>query len=99
MPRWASRILLEITEVRVERLNEISETDALAEGIEKVIRPQPNGDVWHTFVTSGVPTNLHYYATARQAFRQLWQKINGPNSWEVNPWVWVVSFNRVESPI
>jgi hypothetical protein len=76
MPRWASRITLEITDIRVERLNEISEEDAIAEGITKQDAeyhwydgPQP---VW--------------------AFKTLWESIHGPGSWDANPWVWVVEF-------
>jgi hypothetical protein len=75
MPRWASRILLEVTEVRVERLRDISRGDAMAEGC-----PFPNmakGD------------------DPRQWYAELWNQINGPGSWDANPWVWVVSFRRV----
>jgi len=75
MPRWASRITLEITGSRVERLQEISADDCLAEGIE----PQ------------GIGCDLAMIA----AYKHLWQKINGPDSWDANPWVWVVEFQRV----
>nr|WP_319802623.1 hypothetical protein [Marinobacter sp. EN3] len=74
MPRWASRINLEITGVRVERLQDISEQDAKAEGVE----PAQCCDA-------------HYHG-----FSKLWQSINGPDSWDANPWVWVVEFKRVE---
>lgn len=74
MPRWASRITLEVVSVRVERLQDISEEDALAEGITLVERG-----------TSPV-----------DQFNKLWESINGPGSWEANPWVWVVSFKRIE---
>ena len=85
MPRWASRIELEITGVRVERLQDISEADARAEGApdyeEGIDAPPPDGD--------------HEWSY-RASFRRLWESINGPGSWEANPWVWVVAFKRVE---
>lgn len=78
MPRWASRITLEITGVRVERLQDISEADAIAEGVG-FLRHVP--DVDETL-------------TAKQLYECLWESINGPGSWESNPWVWVVSFKQ-----
>jgi hypothetical protein len=72
LPRRWSRITLEVTEVRVERLHEISEADAKAEGVAG----HPDGP-WH-------------------AYQSLWTLINGPSSWDANPWVWVVGFKRVE---
>lgn len=81
MPRWASRILLEITAVRIERLNDISEDDALAEGV--------------TFKNPVKPG--HASRMGREAFAELWQSINGPDSWDENPWVWVIEFERVKS--
>jgi hypothetical protein len=83
MPRWASRITLEITGVRVERVQDISECDAKAEGAEAasddVLRDTPRGN------------------TYRAGFARLWDSINGPRGygWDVNPWVWVVEFRRV----
>lgn len=83
MPRWASRINLEITSVRVERLQDISEADAIAEGISKSDR------------TGGwLPGNC---AAPEWAYRELWEQINGAGSWEANPWVWVVEFRRIEA--
>jgi hypothetical protein len=81
MPRWASRITLEIESVRVERLQEISEEDAKAEGVIETYRPPID--------RMGLANN--YYV----AFAKLWQSINGPGSWAENPWVWVVTFRRV----
>jgi hypothetical protein len=72
MPRWASRITLRVTKVRVERLQEISEADALAEGVL-----------------------LEFYDDSRDAYADLWEHINGPGSWDANPWVWVVGFEYV----
>jgi hypothetical protein len=79
MPRWASRITLEITAVRVERLRNISEADARAEG-----------------VTRPVPMLDDDPSTYVDAFGDLWASINGPGSWDANPWVWVIEFRRVE---
>lgn len=87
MPRWASRITLEITGVRVERLNEISEADAISEGLDHV----PDGAA--AFGVKGLATS--WRNDPREAFRALWQSINGPDSWDANPWVWVLEFRRV----
>lgn len=88
MPRWASRILLEITDVRVERLNEISEEDAKAEGVSPVAE-EPFRDACGDLV---VPAGRY-----RNGYRELWESINGDGSWDANPWVWVLSFKRIES--
>lgn len=76
MPRWASRILLELTDVRVQRLQDVSEVDALAEGVE-----------------AGKYAGLDR-ACAR-AYSDLWEQINGPDSWSANPWVWAITFTRL----
>ncbi|EPL6802835.1 hypothetical protein WJI42_001149 [Klebsiella aerogenes] len=88
MPRWASRILLEITDVRVEQLNAISEEDARAEGIIdggclNCGEPEPCG------CANPEPD-------ATDAFAYLWQSIYGQENWNANPWVWVIEFKRVE---
>ena len=84
MPRWASRITLEITSVRVERLQDISAADAQAEGIV------PDGDGgWHLADTR------HYMGDPISSYASLWEYINGPDSWEANPWVWVIEFKVV----
>ena len=89
MPRWASRILLEITDVRVERLNAISEEDATAEGVPPAgsMLPQYPG----TFQTPKGD-----FATAKDAFQRLWESIYGEESWKANGWVWVISSKRIE---
>ncbi|HBW1980128.1 TPA: hypothetical protein N3006_002823 [Klebsiella quasipneumoniae] len=89
MPRWASRILLEITDVRVERLNAISEEDATAEGVPPAGSLLP--DYLGTFLTPKGD-----FATAKVAFQRLWESIYGEESWKANGWVWVISFKRVE---
>ena len=88
MPRWASRILLEITDVRVERLNSISEEDARAEGI-----------IDGGCVNCGEPepcSCAHPQPDATDAFAYLWQSIYGQENWNANPFVWVIQFERVE---
>lgn len=82
MPRWASRILLDIKAVRVERLQDINEMDAAAEGVA----------TWAPGALS--PDSLN--ADPSDQFRWLWTSINGPDSWAQNPWVWVVEFKRVQ---
>lgn len=81
MPRWASRILLEITDVRVERLNGMSEEDAIAEGC--------GGG-------HGSIPGYMYSATPHEHFHHVWASIYGEESWLSNPWVWVIEFKRVE---
>lgn len=101
MPRWASRITLEVTGVRVERLQDISEADAIAEGVERG-KDFPG---WYRGPLPGdspglepsgrnfkIPTAFH-----QLAYRALWESINGPGSWEANPWVWVVEFKRLKA--
>lgn len=83
MPRWASRILLEITAVRVERLHDISEADAVAEGC-KPIRPE--------LVLDGLIARIG--RSAVEEFRLVWEATHGGGSWEKNPWVWVIEFKR-----
>lgn len=86
MPRVASRILLEITDIRVERLREITHEDAMAEGFE---------------LTGWRPT---YYdpdsggeaRTPQDNFAEMWEKIHGSESWWQNPWVWAITFKRIE---
>ena len=83
MPRWASRINLEIVDVRVERLQDITEEDAIAEGVSfGHITDQATGEI---------------DCEATDAYEVLWESIYGHDSWDKNPWVWVVEFKRVES--
>jgi len=90
MPRWASRIALEVTGVRVERLQAITAEDAKAEGVTV-----PRCSCEACSHTSAIcPADATSYV---EGFRDLWCKINGPESWQSNPWVWVVSFRKVES--
>lgn len=83
MPRKASRINLEITNVRVERLNEISGYDAYAEGADMAqVERKPDGKY---ICTKGTV----------DFFKDIWESINGEGSWEKNPWVWCIDFRRV----
>jgi hypothetical protein len=84
MPRWASRITLEVTGVRVERLQDISEEDAIVEGI-----------VAQYLSADGFDRTDGYGNTPRYLYRLLWERINGEGSWAANPWVWALSFKRV----
>jgi len=91
MPRWASRINLEITKVRAERLQDIDALDALAEGVEGThvitgtLRESGGRERTGEFI-EGCP---------RDGYAQLWDQINGPGAWDLNPWVWVVEFKRI----
>lgn len=95
MPRWASRITLEVTGVRVERLQEITEADAQAEGFP-LPGPQPTRiRVTDIDGTVSESRGLSVHMTARGAFCSLWDGINGKRApWASNPWVWVVVFRR-----
>jgi hypothetical protein len=88
MPRWASRITLVVTSVRLERLQSISDRDARAEGVE-LGEMQPariNGELGEVMIFS------------RKAFAVLWDQINGKRApWSSNPWCWVISFERLEA--
>ena len=81
MSRRASRITLEVTDVRVQRLQDISEEDAVAEGAEPFRLPVHPGN-------ESIRHKLGYAA--------LWDQINGAGAWDANPWVWAISFRRVK---
>jgi hypothetical protein len=93
MPRWASRITLEITGVRVERLQEITEEDAEREGVESV--KYGSETFWKAHGKNLLPEGgeLVVTRTAAQSFRTLWQSIYG--NWHANPWVWVYEFRKM----
>jgi hypothetical protein len=98
MTRWASRITLEIESVRVERLQDISEEDALAEGIRQFTKDGSLVKFWLCDPCEGelkaAWTDLP--RTAVGAYRALWESINGPGSWDKNPWVWAITFKVLE---
>lgn len=87
MPRWASRITLEILKVRVERLQDISEADAIAElgAATTTLYGEP---AW----TVGDTT----WQIARNAYHDLWDSLHGKGAWDANPWVWVLEFRRMQ---
>lgn len=100
MPRSASRILLEVAGLRIEQLQAISEADAIAEGITTV-----RSQAWDRL---HFPTWRYEFDLAcsegrkppvgpqpTDVYRALWESINGPGSWDANPWVWVIEFKRV----
>lgn len=92
MPRWASRITLEITSVRIERLREISEADAECEGSEPIDFTSFSG---REVELLDYPLT-EYGDNYRNGFAFLWESIYGIGSWQANPWVWVVSFRMVQ---
>ena len=81
MPRWASRILLEVTDVRVEKLQDISEEDAISDGAAQITDE-------YTGCADDICSHAH-------AYKFIWESINGQGSWDLNPWVWVVEFRGV----
>ena len=106
MPRWASRITLIVTEVRIERLNDISEADAIAEGVESIDTERFENFDWTvcpkcggTRLHGALGTNLGFMEvdcaecdTHAKRYRHLWDHINGSGAWEANPWIVAVSF-------
>jgi hypothetical protein len=90
MFRSASRITLEVVSVRVERLNDISESDCWAEGIEEVTGQFNSGD--KAEMAYRLNANMN---DAKPLYALLWESINGVRSWHRNPWIWVVEFRRV----
>nr|WP_301290861.1 hypothetical protein [Robbsia andropogonis] len=93
MPRWASRILLEITDVRVERLQNCTQSDAVDEGIER----SRASFMPHGFRLYDKPGNV-YGTDPIESYRSLWDILNAARGygWDTNPWVWIVSFKRIE---
>lgn len=89
MPKEAARIWLEVTDIKVERLQDISEEDAIAEGVDK--HPYNGMKGWeYRYKNYQHTTSAVLYA--KNSFSTLWRSINGGESWGANPWVWVVSF-------
>jgi len=104
MPRWASRLTLTVTDVRVQRLQEISEADAIAEGAMRNITCKSSvsgttvaGDTW--FYDEG-PDGRHFEApNPRDAYEILWGKLHGWKSWDANPFVAAISFTTEQRNI
>lgn len=98
IPRWASRITLKVTDVRVQRLQDISEDDAKSEGIEPVLYggsdPQFQGAcAWKDYRDH--PHAVVPYSSPIHSFQSLWNSINGPGAWDTNPWVAAYTFERI----
>lgn len=94
MPRWASRIDLELTAVRVERLNAITEPAAIAEGVERRARGmfKPVFRDYSSELSAWTSDARYSYITA-------WEMLHGKGSWSRNPWVWVLSFKLATGPL
>lgn len=95
MPRWASRLTLRVTDVRIQRLRDLSEEDAKAEGVERMKSGRGYYSIkhGHAAVHFGV-----YHDYAKEAFAELWESINGDGSWDANPWVYAISFEVEKAP-
>lgn len=95
MPRWASRLTLRITNIRVERLQDISEADAIAEGIEHNPALDPVGPCkWRVYTQPHTGTDSPVYS-----YQTLWESINGAESWVANPFVWCLSFSVIKANV
>lgn len=108
MPRWASRLTLAVESVAIERVQAISDEDVAREGITRAFVARGMGRSDFVFGVPGEPcvnsagdraTGIEHYASARDAFAALWTTVNGRESWEANPWCWVIGFRRVEAQI
>ena len=88
MPRWVSRLTLTVTDVRVQRLQEISEADVIAEGVEHRCWDVIEG--WSACRFNAFKAGVG--ETAVEGYQLLWNSINGPGAWDVNPWVVAASF-------
>jgi hypothetical protein len=102
MPKAACRIFLKITNVKVERLQDISEEDAKSEGVLLENGQYYNYQLGAHFM-DGARFKWHqgiekWVSAAESSFQTLWQSINGAESWNANPWVWVISFKKITKP-
>ncbi|MFC7514584.1 hypothetical protein ACFQUU_06170 [Herbaspirillum sp. GCM10030257] len=89
MRRNQSRILLDVTGVRIEQLNDCSEADAITEGIRREL------DSWLDYSNPSCQMGINPV----DSYRTLWEAINGAGSWAANPWIWVVEFRRVDAEL
>lgn len=100
MPKEACRIFLKLTNIRIERLNDINESDAIAEGIERWTEERMKSKPTHykVYFQNCKPEDLcSYTSDPVDSYETLWQKINGEKSWEENPFVWVYEFERTDA--
>lgn len=91
MPREAARLFLKVTEVRVERLQDISEEAAISEGVSRY----PKSPIYGY---KNYCDETNFVLSAKESFETLWKKINGETSWNENPYVWVIGFERIDKP-
>jgi hypothetical protein len=91
MPKDACRLRLEITNVRIEKLCDISEEDCAAEGVEWGLHFILNRPRFKDYSNPNNP----WFNNPRSSYISLWRKIHGKNSWEQNPWVWVIEFRKL----
>jgi hypothetical protein len=99
MPRVLSRLTLRVTDVRVQRVQEISEEDAVAEGVG---RDEKTGGYWGPEGQGAVPGTTSLYTHARHAFHRLWDSINAKRpgrTWEDNPWVAAIGFEVIRENV
>jgi hypothetical protein len=97
MPKEACRLFLKIKDIRVERLQDISEEDAISEGVLKDVK-LPVENFQTRLLYRDYKGDTSGCADARSSFMTLWKSINGEQSWNENPWVWVIEFERIEKP-
>lgn len=106
MPFDACRLYLQITNIKVERLQDITEEQAVAEGLACLSK---DGGITYKYGlpdADGLPGNddsgwhwSEWEVNPIEAFKKLWEKINGAGSWNANPWVWAISFKRIDKPV
>ncbi len=94
MPKWACRIFLKVKSVKVERLQDISENDAIKEGIKPTwITENQSETKYKNYINDGTGSK-----DPIESFTSLWIEINGEDSWNKNPFVWVIEFEKIEKP-
>jgi hypothetical protein len=100
MPRAAARIFLRVTDVRAERLQDITEKDARAEGIKSYFLHKEHGGEWHESSSAPFVGVNDTHCTRKKAFAELWDSLNVKcgHGWDTNPWVWAYTFERTEAP-
>lgn len=96
MPKAAARLFLQITDVRIERLNDISDKDSITEGIKT---DNCEGKDCYYFYPCNDLRDDSYLDSPKTSFYSLWNSINGEKAWALNPWVWVIEFKQIEKPL
>jgi hypothetical protein len=95
MCRWASRITLELTAVRAERLQDISDADALSEGINRISGVTGADYGYRDYRLPAKTVCVYRFQMPFNSYMSLWESINGPDSWSSNPMVWVYTFRKL----